>query len=154
MSSVINSDKNDYFDQLILTGNEVLLFQDKALFQDSAFFQDKASTLISVSSKASVHHSHQNEKTVWNQESYCWYFCLNLKYRVWLYREYIKTAKNGGFYEELVSENDFEAVLTTFCCYDYDANASQAAQKIVADQKDYHNALRVLVAEQLKYINQ
>lgn len=71
MSSVINSDKNDYFDQLILTGNEVLLFQDKALFQDSAFFQDKASTLISVTSKASVYHSHQNEKTVWKQESYC-----------------------------------------------------------------------------------
>ena len=105
-------------------GNEVLLFQDKALFQDSASFQDKASTLISATSKASLYHSHQNEKTVWKQGSYCWYFCLNLKYRVWLYREYIKTAKSGGFYEELVSENDFEAVLTTFCCYDYDGNAS------------------------------
>ena len=31
----------------------------------------------------------------------------------------IKTAKNGGFFEELLSENDFEAVLVNFCCYKY-----------------------------------
>ena len=35
------------------------------------------------------------------------------------YRKYIKTAKNGGFCEELLSENDFEAVLVNFCCYEY-----------------------------------
>ena len=34
------------------------------------------------------------------------------------YRKYIKTAKNGGFCE-LISENDFEAVLVNFCCYEY-----------------------------------
>ena len=34
-------------------------------------------------------------------------------------RKYIKTAKNGGFCEELLSENDFEAVLVNFCCYKY-----------------------------------
>ena len=34
------------------------------------------------------------------------------------YRKYIKTAKNGGFCEELLSENDFEAVLVHFCCYE------------------------------------
>ena len=28
-----------------------------------------------------------------------------------------QTAKNGGFFEELLSENDFEAVLVNFCCY-------------------------------------
>ena len=27
-----------------------------------------------------------------------------------------QTAKNGGFFEELLSENDFEAVLVNFCC--------------------------------------
>ena len=32
--------------------------------------------------------------------------------------ENIKTAKNGDFCEELDSENDFEVVLATFCCYD------------------------------------
>ena len=46
-----------------------------------------------------------------------------------MYRECIKTAKNGGFCEELPSENDFEAVL---------ANASEAVLKIATDQKDYH----------------
>ena len=38
----------------------------------------------------------------------------------------------------MLSESDFEAVLATFCCYDYVANASKAVQKIATDQKDYH----------------
>ena len=41
-----------------------------------------------------------------------------------------QTAKNGGFFEELLSEKDFEAVLVNFCCYEYDANTSEAVQKI------------------------
>ena len=41
-----------------------------------------------------------------------------------------QTAKNGGFCEELLSENDFEAVLVNFCCYEYGGNASEAFQKI------------------------
>ena len=45
--------------------------------------------------------------------------------------------KNGGFCEGLFNENDFEAVLATFCCYDYGTNASEAVQKIATDQKDY-----------------
>ena len=31
-------------------------------------------------------------------------------------REYIKTAKNGSFCEELLIENDFETVVTNLCC--------------------------------------
>ena len=72
------------------------------------------------------------------------FFSLNLKYLLWLHKEYIKTAKNGGFCERLLSENDFEAVLATFCCYDYGANASEAVQKIATDQKDYHKCSFVL----------
>ena len=30
-----------------------------------------------------------------------------------------QTAKNGDFFEELLSENDFQAVLINFCCYEY-----------------------------------
>ena len=41
-----------------------------------------------------------------------------------------KTAKNGGFCEELLSENDFWAVFINFCCYDCGANASEAVQEI------------------------
>ena len=40
--------------------------------------------------------------------------------------------------EELLSENDFVAVLVTLCCYDYGAYASEAVQEIDTDQKDYH----------------
>ena len=56
----------------------------------------------------------------------------------WPYKKYIKTAKNGDFCEELLSEKDFEAVLATFCCYEYGANASEAVQNISTEQKDYH----------------
>ena len=62
---------------------------------------------------------------------------LNLKYLGWPYRTYIKTAKSGSFCEELVSENDSEAVLVSFCCYDHGGNASEAVQKIASDQKEY-----------------
>ena len=41
-----------------------------------------------------------------------------------------QTAENGGFCEELLSENDFESVLVNFCCHEYGANASEAFQKI------------------------
>ena len=41
-----------------------------------------------------------------------------------------QTAKIGGFCEELLSENDFEAVLVNFCCYQYGTNASEAVQKV------------------------
>ena len=37
--------------------------------------------------------------------------------------------KNGDFCEELLDENDFEAVLTTFC-YGHGAKACEAFQKI------------------------
>ena len=30
-----------------------------------------------------------------------------------------KQQENGGFCEEMLSENDFEAVLINFCCYEY-----------------------------------
>ena len=40
--------------------------------------------------------------------------------------------------EELLSENDFDDVLATFCCYDYGTNASEAVQKIATDQEDHH----------------
>ena len=66
-------------------------------------------------------------------------FSFELEISGWPYREYLKTAKkNGAFCEELLSENYFEAVLASFCCYDYSANTSEAVQKIATDQKVYH----------------
>ena len=40
--------------------------------------------------------------------------------------------------KELPNKNDFEAVLASFCCYEYDVIVSEAVQKIPTDQKDYH----------------
>ena len=39
-----------------------------------------------------------------------------------------KQQKMVAFFEELLSENNFEAVLVNFCCYEYGANASEAVQ--------------------------
>ena len=49
---------------------------------------------------------------------------LELKYLGVAVQRIHKTAKNGNFCEELLGENNFEAVLANFCCYDYGANAS------------------------------
>ena len=60
--------------------------------------------------------------------------------------EHIKTVKNGSFCEELLSENDFEAVLANFCCYDYGANASEAVQKISTRTLElYASSLKQLI---------
>ena len=48
-----------------------------------------------------------------------------------------QNSENYGLCEEVLCENNFEAVLGTFCCYDYGANASEAVQKIIIDHKDY-----------------
>ena len=62
-----------------------------------------------------------------------------------MYKEYIKTAKNCSFCEELLSENDFEAVLANFCCYDYGANTSEAVKKISTRRLElYVNSLKQL----------
>ena len=87
-------------------------------------------------------HSHKKQND--SLETRGWCFCLNLTLNLnstwtlgWLYRAYIKTAKNVDFCEELLSENDFETVLITFFCYDHSAKASEAVQKIASDQKEY-----------------
>ena len=79
-----------------------------------------------------------NQKIVWKSGGNCWYFRLNLKYLGWPNKAHIKTAKNGGFCEELISENYSEAVLATFCCYHHSANAFEVVQKIATDQKEYY----------------
>ena len=79
----------------------------------------------------------RNGKIVWKHGPYCRCFPLNLKYPGWPYRAYIKIAKNGNFCKEWLSENDIEAVLATFCCYDHGAKAFEAVQKIATDQEEY-----------------
>ena len=56
----------------------------------------------------------RNGTIVWKHGPYCWYFRLNLKHL----ENISKEPKMMAF---LLGENNFEAVLTTFCCYDYRA---------------------------------
>ena len=50
------------------------------------------------------------------------------------------------FCEELLTENDLEAVLANFCCYDYGANAYEAVQKISTKTLElYANSLKQLI---------
>ena len=51
------------------------------------------------------------------------------------------TPINGDVFDELSSQNDFNAVLATFRCLatiSYGAKASEAVQKIATNQKEYH----------------
>ena len=48
-----------------------------------------------------------------------------------------QNIKKWQLCEELLSENDFEAVLATSYCYEYGGNASEPIQEIATDQKDY-----------------
>ena len=54
----------------------------------------------------------------------------------------------------MLSENDFEAVLAIFCCYDHGPNASEAVQKIAIDQKEYRkHSLCIIICWIAKNLN-
>ena len=59
-----------------------------------------------------------------------------------------QTAKNRGFCEELLCENNFEAVLATFCVYECGTKASHPVQKIATDQKFYHKCSLCVIVYQ------
>ena len=74
------------------------------------------------------------------------YFSLELEIFVVAVQRIHQTAKNGTFCEELLGENDLEAVLVNFCCYDYGNNASEAVQKISTRTLGlYANSLKQLI---------
>ena len=97
----------------------------------------------------SWHHSHKKQKNSLEIQVVLLIFSLELEISgVAVQRIYTsnKTAKNGSFCEELLSENDFEAVLANFCCYDYGANTSEAVQKISTRTLElYVNSLKQLI---------
>ena len=54
--------------------------------------------------------------------------------------------ENGSFCEELLSGNDFEAVLVNFCCYNFGGNASEVVQEMSTGVLGlYANSLRHLI---------
>ena len=73
---------------------------------------------------------------------------MNWEQLGWLYKEYIKPAQNSSFCEELLSENDFEAALANSCCYEYEANTSEAFQKISTRTLElYANSLKQIILQ-------
>ena len=44
--------------------------------------------------------------------------------------------QNSKKWQKLLGENDFEAVLVPFCCYDHDGKSSEAVEKITTDQNN------------------
>ena len=83
-------------------------------------------------------HSHKKRKDSLGARFLLLIFLLELEMTGGLYRAYIKTAKNGDFCLEMLSKNDFEVVLITFCCYNHGAKAPEEIQRITTDQKEYH----------------
>ena len=73
-------------------------------------------------------------------------FSLELEISVVAIQRIHENSERRWLTVEFLSENDFEAVLATFCCHDYGANASEAVQKIASDQKDYHKCSSCVIA--------
>ena len=73
-------------------------------------------------------------------------FSLELEISVVAIQRIHENSERWWLTVEFLSENDFEAVLATFCCHDYGANASEAVQKIASDQKDYHKCSSCVIA--------
>ena len=94
----------------------------------------------------SQHHSHNKQKD--GLETQVIFADISTwTWNIWKDQEEdIKTAKNGSFFEELLCENDSEAVLVNFCCYGFGANASEAVQKISTGTLELHaNSLKRLI---------
>ena len=79
-----------------------------------------------------------NGKIVWKHGPCCWYFRLNLEYLGWLYKSIHQNSKKWQLLWGIAQWKWLWGCLATFCCYDHDAKASQAVQKISTDQKEYH----------------
>ena len=83
-------------------------------------------------------HSHKTRKDGLETRAVLLIFSLELEISGVAVKRIHQNSEKWWLCGELLSENDFEDVLDTLCCYNYGANASEAAQKIATDQKDYH----------------
>ena len=82
-------------------------------------------------------HSHKKRKDSLKTRAVLLIFSLELEISGVAVQSIHQNRNNGDLCEELLTENDFEAVLVTFCCYDLGGKASEAVQKIDTDQKEY-----------------
>ena len=88
-------------------------------------------------SYVSSNHYHKNWKYSLDTRAVLLIFSLEFEISGMTVQRIHQNSENYGLCEEVLSENNFQAVLSTFCCYDYGANASEAVHKIIIDHKDY-----------------
>ena len=83
-------------------------------------------------------HSHKKQRDNLETRAVLLIFSLEREiFGVALQSIHQKTTKTSNF----CKENDFEAVLATFRCYEHGAKASEAVQKIDTDQKEYRKSI-------------
>ena len=67
--------------------------------------------------------------------------------------KYIKTVKMATCSEDFYCGDDFDAVLAIFSSYRYDANTTEAVEKISEDENDYQKcSLCVIVCLAISYL--
>ena len=80
-----------------------------------------------------LYHSQRKRKDSLETRAVLLIFSLELEISRVAVQSIHQKAKNGDFYEELLSESGFEVVLATFCCCDHGAKAFEAVQKIAIE---------------------
>ena len=89
-------------------------------------------------------HSHKKRKDSLETRAALFIFLLELETSGVAVRGIHQNSEKWWLCEECLIENDFEAVLAIFCCYDHGAYPSETVQKIATDQKIITNALYML----------
>ena len=84
-----------------------------------------------------IDHNHKERKESLETRAVRLIFPLELEISGVAVQSIHQNSENGDFPEEFLSENDFETVLAILVFYDHGVKASEAVQKITADQKEY-----------------
>ena len=90
--------------------------------------------------KKSLLRIHKKRKNTLDARAVLLIFSLELKISRVMVQSIHQNSENVDFCDELLSENDFETVLATFCCYDHGSKDFEAVQKITTDQKEYRKS--------------
>ena len=82
-------------------------------------------------------HSHKKRKDSLETRAILLIFSLEFEISGVAVQSIHQNSEKWRFCEDLLSENNIEVVLATFCCYDHGAKASEAVQKIATDKKEH-----------------
>ena len=101
--------------------------------------------LISKFYSVKFQHSHKKRKDSPETRAILLIFLLELEISGVAVQSIHQNSGNANFCEEQRSENDSEAVLATFCCYDHGAKASETVQKIAEDQNEHRKCTSCVI---------